>query len=731
MRFPYEPVVGGYIYGGHPTSGALTGRYVNGHVHLFTTVPDENGGYHSDIAELADTESYDTNYLTAPRMIALHHYGNLDGPRNTTYVYNADGNSLTGQPNCAGETYNAFYTKSIFWSEQNQLLYLMSGDTYVNYNANWALWSATLHDDNTATTHGPWRLGVSGAPHVEQYYNNFYGLDPNGLPLVGGSIASGNSGSPWGPNLFSGDLPLANATVGCNAITMMPNEYVDYPAGNPSTVLNRDGSIIAGQILKSAKRIPANYNWPGTPGSSNNPWPFINPDLNAGNGSWTSSDRVYAGAWINLPDKVGMIFGGGRGEGKVWYGAYNDQTPNDNCGYGTQGEHSEIWASHFWIYDPTDLNKVKNGQVNPWDIQWKSDFGLSELSPLAVTTCGGGSNNSIRGMYFSPETRKLYVSVEGVDSSVNGLYQNEVYVFYIRDANNPYTPTPSPTSMPSPTSSLSVTPTPTPSPTTSPAPNPSANLVQSKANFAQYTYTVSIPFDSSITAGNTIIIALERANGLASGNVSVSDNRGNAYTEVAAVGNHAVWIASNVSGGQTTVTINSASGPLGAIIHEYSGIVTSNPIDKIHTATGNALIADSGATPTTTQASELVFGYIGHKFYQRGPSNGFGQIQLTAFPFEYGELTEDKIVSATGQYNATDTSNGVSNPFDAIVVTLKLASPTGLQGDLNHDGIVNSLDWSLMNSHWFTNDATADLNHDGLVNSLDFSLLNTNWLKTQ
>ena len=32
-----------------------------------------------------------------------------------------------------------------------------------------------------------------------------------------------------------------------------------------------------------------------------------------------------------------------------------------------------------------------------------------------------------------------------------------------------------------------------------------------------------------------------------------------------------------------------------------------------------------------------------------------------------------------------------------------------------------------MNTVWFTADATADLNTDGIVNSLDFGLMNRNW----
>jgi hypothetical protein len=53
-----------------------------------------------------------------------------------------------------------------------------------------------------------------------------------------------------------------------------------------------------------------------------------------------------------------------------------------------------------------------------------------------------------------------------------------------------------------------------------------------------------------------------------------------------------------------------------------------------------------------------------------------------------------------------------------------------LVGDINKDGIVNSLDWSVMNSKWLTNDANSDLNKDGIVNSIDYSMLNSNWFKT-
>jgi hypothetical protein len=59
-----------------------------------------------------------------------------------------------------------------------------------------------------------------------------------------------------------------------------------------------------------------------------------------------------------------------------------------------------------------------------------------------------------------------------------------------------------------------------------------------------------------------------------------------------------------------------------------------------------------------------------------------------------------------------------------------IGNPTPLLGDLNLDHIVNSIDYSIMNSQWFTSNSQSDLNKDGIVNSLDYSIMNSNWFKT-
>ena len=46
---------------------------------------------------------------------------------------------------------------------------------------------------------------------------------------------------------------------------------------------------------------------------------------------------------------------------------------------------------------------------------------------------------------------------------------------------------------------------------------------------------------------------------------------------------------------------------------------------------------------------------------------------------------------------------------------------------LNLDHIVNSLDYSLMNSKWLQNFSSYDLLVDGLINTLDFAILKSNF----
>ena len=49
------------------------------------------------------------------------------------------------------------------------------------------------------------------------------------------------------------------------------------------------------------------------------------------------------------------------------------------------------------------------------------------------------------------------------------------------------------------------------------------------------------------------------------------------------------------------------------------------------------------------------------------------------------------------------------------------------RADLNHDGKVNLVDFSILLFNWKGSDVAADINQDGIVNLTDFSIMLSNW----
>ncbi len=109
-----------------------------------------------------------------------------------------------------------------------------------------------------------------------------------------------------------------------------------------------------------------------------------------GVGYWGAKDEIYgAAAWIDLPDKQGVLFLSRMGQGLVWY------------------DQGLIWADRtdawWWAYDPADLASVAQGQKQPWESQhdfWKMDYTPRQSSEVETPGCA-----------FDPQTRTLFVLV--------------------------------------------------------------------------------------------------------------------------------------------------------------------------------------------------------------------------------------------------------------------------------------------------------------------------------
>jgi len=173
--------------------------------------------------------------------------------------------------------------------------------------------------------------------------------------------------------------------------------------------------------------------------------------------------------------------------------------------------------------------------------------------------------------------------------------------------------------------------------------------------------------------------------------------------------------------GTYTITV---TGTAGILTHTSTFSLTVNaPIVNITNVTFTPLLQGKNTIPSGTSFTLT--------FYTPGTTT----LKATAIMASdaSGKLTfPSSVVLASGNYDILTATNGYLkkkqlNVALASNTTIALAQLTA--GDFNSDNAINSLDWSVMNAQWFTNNSQSDINGDTIVNSLDFSYLNSNWNK--
>jgi hypothetical protein len=174
-------------------------------------------------------------------------------------------------------------------------------------------------------------------------------------------------------------------------------------------------------------------------------------------------------------------------------------------------------------------------------------------------------------------------------------------------------------------------------------------------------------FSSNTTAGDTIIVAID---GEASSISSVTDSLGNTYTKAVGItspSNLAIYYASDMTGGADTVTADfgSSTGFSTLYIQEVSGVAVSSPVDQTNSSSVSSGTSLSSGNVTTTQASELLFGYCWSSHSVTAGESGWGVLQTTG-----GNLSEDLAVSSTGTYAATCTQSA-SGSGATLMATFK------------------------------------------------------------
>jgi hypothetical protein len=132
-----------------------------------------------------------------------------------------------------------------------------------------------------------------------------------------------------------------------------------------------------------------------------------------------------------------------------------------------------------------------------------------------------------------------------------------------------------------------------------------------------------------------------------------------------------IWYGLNSSGSGTavTVTYTNATGSGGINVSEFSGVATSNALDKAATASGNSTTPTTPAV-ATTNSNDLILAAaadISVGATTAGPTNSF--TALTEAANSNKIIPSYRIVALTGSYNTSWTEP--SNGWDAAIVALK------------------------------------------------------------
>ncbi len=128
----------------------------------------------------------------------------------------------------------------------------------------------------------------------------------------------------------------------------------------------------------------------------------------------------------------------------------------------------------------------------------------------------------------------------------------------------------------------------------------------------------------------------------------------------------------NSAGASKTITITlSNADPLmyasGSYVSEYSGLASSNPLDKTATNEGIGSSSDSGTTMITTQADELWIAAIVGSAPQSNPTNGFTLTHLVGIACDLGNF--EKMVNTTGYANTGASMGPLLHDYTGCIAT--------------------------------------------------------------
>jgi hypothetical protein len=214
-------------------------------------------------------------------------------------------------------------------------------------------------------------------------------------------------------------------------------------------------------------------------------------------------------------------------------------------------------------------------------------------------------------------------------------------------------------------------------------------FVQHASNTGNGVTTLTVTLGSATTAGNCLIANITCENDTSITSIKLGTSADNWASQVAnSTYDCYQWADPDCAGGQTSVVITFSGSEIPIVdVYEFSGLLTSSPLDKSNGTGGSAGTSaawTSGASGTTTQAAELVVGFAGGWNAANTnptitpPSSPWANATLLGSGPGTWQQSGYQIVAATGSYTYNGTSNmtGTNNEYAAAIGTYK-AAPGG------------------------------------------------------
>jgi Putative Ig domain/Bacterial Ig domain len=202
-------------------------------------------------------------------------------------------------------------------------------------------------------------------------------------------------------------------------------------------------------------------------------------------------------------------------------------------------------------------------------------------------------------------------------------------------------------------------------------------LVQANALQGSAVTSLAATFPAGNTAGNLIIAFVRMST--TSQTVALTDLLGNVYTDAVTqaqtTDGHQVHIfyAKNIKAGANTVkaSFSGSNNHPWLAIYEYRGLSVTAPLDQTAHAQGSSSTPNSGPTPTTLSANELIFSGVALPSGYAGTATaGSGYTMVEQDSNTSPAANETMAATSTGGFTGTFTLSSGTN-WSAVTATFK------------------------------------------------------------